>query len=264
MDTRKYAILGATGNTGSQLLYKLARQEGAEVAAYARSQEKLDRLWPSTPSANLRAHVGPLSTDIIAECITDAQVVFLVLSTNRPQPTVTVTTDAATVLIEALQRRRAQHGSDLPLTVLLSSASLHSEFSKSSPAPVRWLLWAGIGSVYRDVEEATRRLRAASIPLAVVYPGGLVDGAPSTGVTLSKTQHSDVISYGDLAMGMIAAASASRPDRGEESEQSWGLIAESPPAPWQLWPNAINFILPGVICTYMPFLWHIGARRGWW
>src|SRR5271170_4731641 len=83
-----YAILGATGATGSELVKYLLPRTDVHLNVYARSASKLHALHPGISTAeNVTRYIGPLSdTALITSCLHSAAVVFGCVAQNINEP----------------------------------------------------------------------------------------------------------------------------------------------------------------------------------
>ena len=76
---RTYAVLGATGSTGSSLLrYLYERSDKLQVNVYVRSPSKFEKQHPYAREAdNIRLFAGELSSsDLLTDCLKNVNVVF--------------------------------------------------------------------------------------------------------------------------------------------------------------------------------------------
>ena len=66
-----FAIIGATGRTGRQILQILAQNSANTVTVYVRSQKKLESLFPNiVEQKHVQIFVGSIDdTDLLARCI---------------------------------------------------------------------------------------------------------------------------------------------------------------------------------------------------
>ena len=78
-----YAVLGATGSTGSSLIRILLQSQDAQVRAYCRSKQKLNKLLPEiVEDKNLQVFEGSLeNVELMTECIRGTRAVFLAVGT---------------------------------------------------------------------------------------------------------------------------------------------------------------------------------------
>jgi putative NADH-flavin reductase len=220
LDTKTYAILGATGNCGTALIENLLTRSDAVIHAYCRRRTKLYQSMPDLKeNGRVKIFEGNIQdTELIAACVRDCQAVFLVVSTNDNIPGCRMAQDTATVVINALKLSRKRNlgqtssaSSDIskamPKLILLSSSTIDAQFSRHMPYLLRSILLCSASHVYKDVEEAEKLIRAEDKWLTGIYikPGALsVD--LQRGHALSLTDQDGPVSYLDLAAAMIEAA----------------------------------------------------------
>ncbi|MCJ1302014.1 hypothetical protein MMC08_004815 [Hypocenomyce scalaris] len=84
-----YAILGATGSTGSSLVsYLHERPDKVRINLYARSASKLESLHPYIKGTeNVKSFVGDLSrADLLKDCLRDVDVIFSTVAQDINEP----------------------------------------------------------------------------------------------------------------------------------------------------------------------------------
>ena len=259
-----YAILGATGSTGSSLLrYLHERPENVTINIYARSASKVESLHPYVKAAkNINTFVGDLSsTDLLTDCLRKTDVIFSAVAQNANEPGCSIARRTAHSIVSALDALRREEGSGFrcPTLVVLSSASLNPKFSKHTPWFVHWVLERGCYYVYGDLAKAIAFMKEQSwIPMMTAEPPGLVQDI-SRGHRLSLDEVSPLISYDDLARGMVQMAE-------EDGGRKWvgkgvGLNATG---------NVTKNVLPlikyqfvGLIAYFFPDVWRAGDGRIW-
>ncbi|KND91133.1 Averufin oxidase A [Tolypocladium ophioglossoides CBS 100239] len=249
-----YAIIGATGNCGTALLSHLSRNTTAKVRAYCRNKEKLIKAAPYLQD-NKRVEIFEGSiydVDLLAQCITDTQAVFHVVSTNTNVPNCSVGLDTAKSIVRALERIRA--GSSrvvkLPKIVLLSSATIDNHLSSKMPWLVRTLLLTSASYVYEDLRRTEDFLRTHQDTVTTIFikPGGLsVD--KQRGHRLDFDHEESFISYLDLAAAMIEAVDDLD---GRYDMKNVGVVNTNGSA--RLPPGTPWCILTGLLRHYLPFL----------
>ncbi|KAL2850274.1 hypothetical protein BJY01DRAFT_261721 [Aspergillus pseudoustus] len=210
----RYAVLGATGNTGRAIVQVLLERGTCQVHAYCRSREKLLRVCPAAADAEhdrnrLSVFQGRLDDNrIIDDCLRGADAVFLVVAIVDNMPGCTVALQAVHAVVASLRRLQiATSGMRLPRLVMLSSASLEPSFCGDVPAAVHWVLKTAVSHLYKDLEGAEAFLRAQDDWLSATFvkPGGLVhDRAFGHEVCLDRAQ--TPLSFLDLAAGMVEVA----------------------------------------------------------
>jgi hypothetical protein len=101
------------------------------------------------------------------------------------------------------------------------------------------------------------------IPLIEAQPGMLiVDSARGVGTGYESS--SDMVSYADLARGMVQMVEEQDGKKyiGQAvpvySTAEKGQIQANPLGP------VFQYLLPGLLCSWFPRLWSLGRRFGWW
>ena len=206
-----YAILGATGSTGSELIKFLIRKPQIHLYLYARSASKLAKLHPAVvDSENVTIYTGDLADrSLLANCLWSVDVIFLIVATNENEPGCSVALRAAHAIVTALELLRKEDGPasfKCPTVVMLSSSSLNPSMAAEMPWIGRWVAKKAFCYIYSDLREATEYFQGLPwIPLILAQPGGLLHG-PSLGFELSEEEPSPFISYPDLAQAMVQMA----------------------------------------------------------
>jgi putative NADH-flavin reductase len=206
-----YAILGATGNTGSALIQNLLRTPNLKVHAYCRNKTKLLSILPELQD-NKRVEIFTGSIydeELMADCIRGCRAVFLTVTTNDNIPGCRLSQDSTATVIRALEKikKESSPGMKLPKLVLLSSATLDEHLNHAMPGWFKPIMKTAASHVYEDLEVTERLLRAQQDWLTTIFikPGGLsVDVQRGHKLTLDDQE--SFISYLDLAAAMIEAA----------------------------------------------------------
>ncbi|MCJ1388854.1 hypothetical protein MMC18_001704 [Xylographa bjoerkii] len=262
-----YAILGATGSTGSELVKFLLTKPKINLNLYARSASKLAKLLPAAAhSENVTIFTGDLSDgSLLANCLRSVDVIFQTVATNENEPGCSVALRAAHGIVSALELLKKQEGPTsfkCPTIVMLSSASVNPAMAAKSPRILKWVLEKALCYIYGDLREATEYLQGLSwIPLVLAQPGALLQGA-SLGFELSEEEPSPFISYSDLARAMVQMAE-------EDGGRKWvgkgvaavGLRLDEREKDFTplIWYN-----LRGLLAAYLPSVWWFLRNRGWW
>jgi len=221
-----YAILGATGATGHSILEHLKTSPENRVNVYVRSKPKLERIFPGiTSEPNVHIFEGDMEDEsLIRRCVAGVSAVFSVIAINENVPKLSLAEDTAQVLVAALRKMRDEDAqARLPRVVVLSSCTVNKHLSRHTPRLGHWIIHCAFRHVYDDLERAEAYYRQNQDWLNTVFiqPGGLVE-AEQTGYTLSTdTYGGELLSYSDLAAGMIEVA-----DAGEQYD--WKGVAVLP------------------------------------
>lgn len=106
-----YAMLGATGNTGLNILRVLTKtqsyaQDPVHIHAYARSKSKLLSSHPDAASDDrVSIFAGVLEDlDLLASCLKGANAIFLAVAVSDNIPGCQIAQNTASLVIEALER----------------------------------------------------------------------------------------------------------------------------------------------------------------
>lgn len=207
----RYAILGATGSTGQNLLKLLAKSPENQINVYIRSRAKLERIFPSIATqSNVHIFEGRLhDLDLMRRCVADVSAVFSVVATNDNIRNCSIAQDAASVLVETLQViRDTDEQARLPRLIFLSSRSVNNSINDHASFG-HWLVAKAFCNIYGDLVKAEAFLREHEDWLNVVFiqPGGLSSDPVQRGHMLSVTESAGgFLSYVDLAAGMIEVA----------------------------------------------------------
>ncbi|KAI9676325.1 MAG: hypothetical protein M1817_000482 [Caeruleum heppii] len=267
----RYAILGATGQTGSELVKFLLPQESVQLNIYARSASRIDSVIPETrPAKNARIYTGDLSdVSLLTACLQDVDVIFSAVAQNANEPTVDVAQRSAHSIVSALERVRNRSPDSrwtCPTLIFLSSASLNPILGEDTPRFIRWILHQALFHVYEDLSIATTYLRSHSwIPLVLPQPGGLVNDE-ARGVRISEKELTPLISYADLARGMVRMGQEEAAHAGTWAGKEVGLSSLG----WKdlrsesMVDQVFRIVLPGLLCTWFPSVWQLGRSWRYW
>lgn len=219
-----FAVLGATGATGGNILKLLAQNPQNTVNVYVRSKSKLLTQQPDIASnKQVKIFTGDLrDTALIASCLRNTDAVFSTVASNDNMPGTHIAQDTAQSIVVALMDiRMTEPHVKIPVIVWLSSSSLNPKFYKSEPAFLHWLLVTSFSYVYTDLAHAEEYLKLHQKWLKVVFiqPGGLVEDKQH-GHALSMEKQQSFLSYADLAAGMIEVA--------EKGGYDWQAVAVIP------------------------------------
>jgi putative NADH-flavin reductase len=211
--TTTYAILGATGNTGTSLIkVLLAQHPEAHIHAYCRNKTKLFRLLPdAADDKRMVVFEGDmLDVELLANCVRGTKAIFHAVSTNTNIPNLSVGQDSCAALVQALEQiKAADADAVIPRLVLLSSCSGTDALCTNLNGVFRSLLRMSESNIYGDLAKAEALLRSREDLVKTVYikPGGLSLDVQS-GHQLVTDRQETFISYLTLAGGMVEAADA--------------------------------------------------------
>ncbi|KAL2004555.1 hypothetical protein VTN00DRAFT_3440 [Thermoascus crustaceus] len=278
MPPTTYAILGATGSTGSELLKLLLPRNDIKLNVYARSRSKLHALIPkSANSAHVTEYIGDLEDkQLLKDCLRGVTVIFSTVAQNNNEPGCSIAQRTSYVIVSALEALRAEakekeNGEPWksPTLVFLSSSALNPVLMASFPKLLQYILHSACYHVYRDLQLATDYLRSIPwIRLMVVQPGAIVHDR-SFGVRLSETEVSQRVSYADVAVAMVAMAEGkirsddSMGDHERLVGKEVGIISLGGDEVKQPIGN-LQYLILGLICSFLPPIWHLGRWMGLW
>jgi hypothetical protein len=263
-----YAILGGTGATGSELIsYLLNRQPFVHLNIYVRSVSKLYSLFPDLQtSPNVTIFTGTIDeTPVLASCIRSATAIFCTIAQNENEPGCSLSQRTALAVVLALTQLRSEsaHPSTYtaPPLVWPSGALLNPAFDKRIPAAMRAVALRAAFHVLQDCGLAAEYLRGFQwIPVSFWQPGPIVKDE-ARGVSLTADEGFDVISYADVARGIVKIV--------EEDDGMWigkevGFVALGGKKVKSLPPSTFVWVLVGLLGYYMPSLWRVGRKMGLW
>ncbi|KAL8810465.1 MAG: hypothetical protein Q9223_002330 [Gallowayella weberi] len=249
-----YAVLGATGSTGSNVLKLLVQNPKVTINVYVRSRPKLVAKFPTIASnPNVNIFTGNLNdTAIIKSCLQGTDAVFSTVATNDNMPDTHIAQDTAQSIVVALMDLRMENPqAKLPTIVWLSSASLNEKYHKKGPALLHWLLMHSFSNIYGDLAHAERYLAMHKkwLKVVIMQPGGLVEDKMH-GHELNLDQPSDFLSFADLAAGMIEVA--------EKGGYDWeGVTLKAKTKGTKMEYTVPIQMVKGLTFHYFPFMWSV-------
>ncbi|KAM3072230.1 hypothetical protein ACMFMG_009046 [Clarireedia jacksonii] len=213
----RFAILGATGATGQQLIKQLLKSPEHELNLYIRSKSKLLKIFPDIETdERIRLFEGSMNDlELLGSCIFSTQAVFSVLASNDNKPGITIAYDAAASVLGALRILKDRHQAvQQQRVVVLSSKSVNETLHRGASPFQHWIIYHGFWHIYKDLERAEDLyIQAAKddegIDVKFIQPGVILKGEQSGTVQLSENDHSAAVTYGDVAMAMIQAGESS-------------------------------------------------------
>ena len=261
-----YALLGATGATGSAVLTQLLTRpvDLISINVYARSLQRLEEKFPGIQNIrNVTIFIGPMTGATLAPCLRGAKVIINSIGVNSPAPDITIARETAYAIVQTLRNLDSPGRTHM---VYLSSASLCKDVIEKENWLQRMIVLNGLWYVYEDMRLAIRYYESEGVDCGLLYltlacPGALMTGSSSPGgegVRLSEKNFTPLVSYTELARGMIEMAEQPKQWQGKE------VLLESAEAPaWgQLVKLILGNVIPGLFITFFPFLYPVFTKLG--
>jgi putative NADH-flavin reductase len=250
-----YAILGATGQTGSSILQLLGESPTAQINVLVRSRPKLSTLYPPLSSKqNIKVFEGSISDHAtLCACLAGTRAVFLTVAVNANIPGCTISIDTAKAVVRALKAlKEGNEKFKAPRLVVLSSASLDDRFWRGVPHFLHATMYKAAFYIYEDLKiaEAYLREQEAWLNSTFLMPSGLSHDV-QRGHELSTERQQTFIGFLDLADAMIEVAD-------DEDEKWYGrhvsvtLTAGQKGKPEYGVPI---FLVMGLLCYYFPWVY---------
>ncbi|KAL4789035.1 hypothetical protein BDV19DRAFT_397541 [Aspergillus venezuelensis] len=249
-----YAVLGATGATGSSALRHLLHNHPkiGRINVLARSPSKLLQAFPGLDrrrSPTIHIYEGnSTNAEALDACLDNASVLFMCVAQNDSPIGTTLVQDTVAAVIEALQRRQG-HGQPGKCTVIqLRSASLNPALAVQVPRLahrlVSFCLFAGYQDLRRACSLYEEAARANVLDFVLVDPPTLhhAQGTEPTGHRLIATEKQAIcLSYADLGVALCEIA-----DRASEFHgRAVGVTATGPVK--RTWGVLVGFLMRGAI-----------------
>lgn len=243
-----YALLGATGSTGSAVLRCLLSEPPQDIKLniLVRSKTKLLNAFPKLEkTAAPRTHiVESNSTDLVAleTCLSDADVVFMCVGSNESKPGTTLSHDTAAAVISTLRNLRKLRGDgyQIPTIIQLRTASLNPALARQAPRVVRRMVSFCLHYNYADIKRACALYESATMEGLLDYifvdPPTIHDaeGTQRTGYKLISTETQETaLSYADLGAAICEIATRGPELRNQpvgvtatgNVKATWGVLA---------------------------------------
>lgn len=203
------ALLGATGKTGREVLRGLVKSTITELNIYARSSEKLLKMFPTLRSdSRVNLHIGSIhDEELIKRCLSNAQVIICTTGSNGMSPS-TIIQDSASAISAALQSlKRSANSWQPPRVLLLSSSTKNERLAAARPRFVHWMITTAFQMGYVDLDAAQAILSQdpSLLSLLLVQPNVLVE-EPGSGFEFSSDSVKLGCSYEDLGASFVQLA----------------------------------------------------------
>jgi putative NADH-flavin reductase len=250
-----YAILGATGSTGSSILKLLSASPNNKIHVLVRSRAKLEKVCPfASSNPNIKVFEGSISnTDNLAQCLTGVKAVFLTVAVNDNIPGCSIAQDTAHAVVTALTKLKDENANfKPPRLVVLSSSSVDDKFWNGIPTFVHRTLFKALYYLYTDLQKAQVYLESQDDWLSSTFiaPGGISHDV-QRGHALSESEQQTFISFLDVAAGMIEVA--------DEESGRWDgklvcIVGSSGVKAKLAWENP-PILLKGLLVYWMPWMY---------
>ncbi|KAI9747616.1 MAG: hypothetical protein M4579_007429 [Chaenotheca gracillima] len=154
-----YALLGATGATGSAILRCLLAEPPSQLKLniLVRSKSKLLSSFPELQKSSpfpIDVFEGPITDKTtLQSCLQDVDVIFMCIATNFSAPDTSIALDSAIAVVESLESLRQTQGSTYktPMILQLRSVSLNKNINGGVGGSV---IYFCLYYVYSDLERA--------------------------------------------------------------------------------------------------------------
>ncbi|KAL4903424.1 hypothetical protein BDW74DRAFT_179841 [Aspergillus multicolor] len=270
LSPQRYALLGATGNTGRLILKRLlASPTPLEINIYVRSRSKLEALFPSLSSnASVRILEGSIhDRALIRDCLCGATTIICTVGENENIPGVRILRDCATAILDALvalkgtKHEYAQAQTPRPRLLLLSSATWNERFAAARPALLHWMIRNAFARPYSDLVLAQEMLAGASefVDVLLVQPNALVK-EPASGCVISSDFAYIAVSYEDLAEGFVRLAS--EPQYADVA--ATGVSSKRAESEMLYIPFVFGKVIRGLAFQFVPGFWQAEYASAAW
>ncbi|TKA34363.1 hypothetical protein B0A50_00345 [Salinomyces thailandicus] len=248
-----YALLGATGSTGSAILRYLLEVPPKDLTLHilVRNKSKLLQQFPNLESSSIKpfplqiTEGTPDDAASLRQCLKDADVVFMCIATNQSVPGQSLAQDTTKSIIAALHNLRKDQSSigqyTTPTILMLRTASLNKTFAAQAGF-AKHLVHFCLHYVYADLQaacddlESTARDHPGLLDFVLVDPPAIHDpqGTTRTGHRLELERNpSSTLMYADLGAGFVEVAERRREFRGlgvgvsatGVVNETWGILA---------------------------------------
>ena len=218
-----YALLGATGATGSSVLRHLLAEppKGLKLNILVRSRNKLLQAFPhleETSAFEIRIIQGTSTeSGALQKCLAGADAILVCVGTNDSRPGQSLMYDTAAAIVDTLKSLQKIDGNDyqLPTVLMLRAGPLNEFFAAHIPAPARFMLNFCLHFGYADLKRGADFYGSAVneypglLQVIFVDPPALHD-APGTERTgyevVVNEQLNPMLSYADLGAAFCELA----------------------------------------------------------
>lgn len=253
-----YALLGATGSTGSAIIRSLLSNPPKDLALniFVRSKSKLLKAFPDLPKTTaFKPNIIEGTSDDTAalrQCLEGVDIIFGCIGTNEATPEMTLIQDTVTAITGALEHHRQAQGASFktPTVVQLRSTSLNPQ--ASAPWIAKTMAWFFFYHIYTDLNKGCDLLISASgtsklLNYIFIDPPSIHDaeGTTPTGYKLftgaEQEKQEPAISYADLGAAFCEVA--------ERKEEFWGegVFVSATGEVKMTWGTLVGFMGKGLV-----------------
>lgn len=214
-----YALLGATGSTGSAILRCLLSRPPKDLTlnVFVRSRSKLCNAFQDLEN-KIAFEVNiiegtPSDASAMQECLKDVDVVMACIGSNISTQGISVIYETATAIIDALRVHRTSsgHAYQAPTVIQLRSTSLNPTLKAQQQWTAQIMAPFCFRYVYEDLDRACKLFASSPELLNYIYvdPPSIhdADGTTPTGYKLILDEKQEpALSYADLGAAFCEVA----------------------------------------------------------
>jgi len=251
-----YALLGATGSTGSAILRCLLSQppKQLKLIIFVRNGAKLRKTFPDSESTTafkfLIIEGTPSDGPAMQDCLKDVDVIMACIGSNVSTKGMTLIHDTATSIIKALKVHRDAEGPayKTPTVIQLRSASLNPVYKAALPWVAQQVATFCFYYVYEDLDRACQLFASTAaessrlLDYVFVDPPSIhdPDGTTPTGYKLILDEKQEpMLSYADLGAAFCEVAER----RDEFAGKAVGVTATGKVN--ETWPVLMGYMASG-------------------
>ncbi|KAK0316694.1 hypothetical protein LTR01_000444 [Friedmanniomyces endolithicus] len=218
-----YALLGATGSTGSAVLRYLLEVPPTDLTVniFVRNEDKLLKAFPgllSTKQPTIEIVLGnPTDQEALLRALENAAVIFQCIATNESKPGVSVAYDTVCAVTGALDvlHNDQEEKYRAPFVVQVRAAPLNPIFAAQKPWLMSSFIHFALYYTYADTDCACKHLASMHDKTPALLDYAFVDtfavfdaeGTTRTGHDLTLTGPlPNAISYADVGAGFCEIA----------------------------------------------------------
>ncbi|KAK0335338.1 hypothetical protein LTR02_002984 [Friedmanniomyces endolithicus] len=233
-----YALLGATGSTGSAVLRYLLEVLPTDLTLniFVRNEDKLLKAFPGLLSTKLPTikivQGNPSDQEALLRALENAAVIFQCIATNASKPGVSVAYDTVCSVTDALDVLQSGQKEKYrtPFIVQVRAAPLNPTFAAQEPWLMSTFIHFALYHTYADTDRACKYLASMHDKTPALLDYAFVDtfavfdaeGTTRTGHELTLTGPlPHAISYADVGAGFCEIAERCRGAGYREGKTTW-------------------------------------------